>query len=77
MSAAAARSAASIKEAGQCMIVKNLMPVDDSKRELGFPLAAGEGEAEIHEHISLLLASQGMLAMSDESQHVCFLIHFL
>jgi len=68
-SAAAAKAAALAKEKAQCGVIKTLMPIADPKRELGFPLAPGEGEAEIHEHISLLLASQGMLAMSDESQH--------
>jgi len=66
---AAAKNAAQAKEFAQCEVVKTLMPIDDPKRELGFPLAPGEGEAELHEHISLLLASQGMLAMSDETQH--------
>ncbi len=67
---AAAKAKALAKEQGQCAVIKTLMPVSDSKRELGFPLAPGEGEAEIHEHISLLLASQGLLAMSD-AQKVC------
>lgn len=67
---AAAKAKALAKEQGQCAVIKTLMPVSDSKRELGFPLAPGEGEAELHEHISLLLASQGMLAMSD-AQKVC------
>ena len=62
---AAAKAKALAKEQGQCAVIKTLMPVSDPKRELGFPLAPGEGEAELHEHISLLLASQGMLAMSD------------
>jgi len=69
MSAAAVKSAAIAKEKAQCEVIKTLMPISDPKRELGFPLAPGEGEAELHEHISLLLASQGMLAMSDETQH--------
>ena len=73
----AAKNAEQAKEFAQCEVVKTLMPVSDPKRELGFPLAPGEGEAELHEHISLLLASQGMLRMSDESQHVCFFFSLL